>query len=251
MTRFYYILIVAVVLIAISALLKNFILLVVTFFLFLAIIFLGVLIPRLSLFGNFICGRKNPQQRYVALTFDDGPDANSTPVLLDLLAKLNIKATFFCIGKNVAAHPELAARIVHEGHLLENHSYHHSYMTNCFTPAKLQTELTQAQTIIQQATGITPQYFRPPMGFSNPHIFSAAKKAGLAVIGWNARGYDTQTIDAQRIAARIMRRVKSGAIILLHDGKANIECLTAIVILLSAKLHEHQYEVVRLDELLK
>ena len=149
------------------------------------------------------------------------------------------------------AERELAARIVREGHLLENHSYAHSNATNFFTVTRLKADLAQAQATIQQATGNAPTLFRPPMGLSNPRVFRAAQGLGLQVIGWSARGLDTQSHDPERIVARIVRQLDSGAIILLHDGNIPAERLVVTVKLLLAKLKEHRYEIVRLDKMLK
>ena len=88
---------------------------------FLTVVGLGATIPQLSLFGPFVC-RGKATRKCVALTFDDGPDARSTPALLELLRTGGVEAAFFCVGHRVAAHPELAARIVDGGHLLENHT---------------------------------------------------------------------------------------------------------------------------------
>src|SRR5262249_40174528 len=154
------------------------------------VIGLGVAFPQLSLFGRFIC-RGNGALRRVALTFDDGPDAQSTPALLDLLRTERLQAAFFCVGRRVETERELAARIVRDGHLLENHSFAHSNLTNFFSVGRLRTELEQTQAAVQQATGLAPKLFRPPMGLSNPRVFRAARLLGLKVIGWSARGLDT------------------------------------------------------------
>ncbi len=216
---------------------------------FLAVVGLGAAIPQLSLFGPYVC-RGNALQRCVALTFDDGPDARSTPALLDLLRATRIQAAFFCVGKRVEAQPELASRIVNDGHLLENHTYMHSNRTNLLSAEKLQTELARAQTAIQNATGTIPALFRPPMGLSNPKTFQAARALGLKVIGWSARGLDTRITEPERIVARIERRLKPGAIILLHDGNIPPERLLATVKLLLERLRALEYEVVRLDRML-
>ena len=216
---------------------------------FLTVTGLGVAIPRLRLFGPFVCQGSRTGQR-VALTFDDGPDPRSTPALLDLLHSADVPAAFFCVGQRVAAHPELAARIVREGHLLENHSYGHSNITNFFTVGRLTAELRQTQTIIQQTTGVAPHLFRPPMGLSNPRVFSAARSLGLTVVGWTARGLDTKLTDPDRIVARIVRRLRPGAIILLHDGGIPPERLVATVTILLEKIRTLGYEIVRLDRLL-
>jgi len=217
---------------------------------FLAVLGLGVASPQLGLFGPFVC-RGNRSRRCVALTFDDGPDASSTPALLDLLRETGTPAAFFCVGQRVAAERELAARIVNEGHLLENHSHAHSNMTNFFTTARLKEDLTRAQAAIHEATGRAPKFFRPPMGLSNPRIFRAAQDLGLSVIGWSARGLDTQCRDPERIVARIVRQTAPGAIILLHDGHIPAAQLAATVRLLLTKLKESGHAVVRLDKLLE
>lgn len=209
----------------------------------------GVALPRVRLFGPFICGGDHTRRR-VALTFDDGPDARSTPALLDLLREKQVTAAFFCIGKRVAAERELAARIFREGHLLENHTYEHSNFTNFFTTARLRVELEQTQAAIQAAAGTRPKYFRPPMGLSNLMVFQVARELKLQVVGWLARGLDTQISDPERIVRRIVRQLKPGAIILLHDGNIPAERLVVTVNLLLVKLHEHGYEVVRLDQML-
>ena len=167
---------------------------------------LGVAFPQLSLFGPFVC-RGSRDGKRVALTFDDGPDERSTPALLDLLRDRGMQAAFFAVGKRVTAHPDIAARIVRDGHLLENHSFAHSNATNFFSVARLRSELSQTQEAIRQATGITPTCFRPPMGLSNPRIFRAAREAGLKVIGWSARGLDTKLTDSEEVVSRICRRI--------------------------------------------
>jgi peptidoglycan/xylan/chitin deacetylase (PgdA/CDA1 family) len=210
---------------------------------------LGVTFPQLRFFGPFICHSRGTARR-VALTFDDGPDDRSTPALLDLLREEKIPAAFFSIGKHVAAHRELAARIVREEHLLENHSYSHSYATNFFGVERLKEELQRTQSAVQEASGTAPRLFRPPMGLSNPRTFRAAQAVGLKVIGWSARGLDTQCADPEIIVRRILRRVRPGGIILLHDGDIPAERVVATVKLLLAGLRERGYEVVRLDQLL-
>ena len=211
---------------------------------------LGASFPQLRLFGPFICTGTTGRRR-VALTFDDGPDARSTPALLDLLREAGVQVAFFCVGARVVANPELAARIVREGHLLENHSYAHSNLTNFFGTARLRRELEQTQEVIREATGVAPKRFRPPMGLSNPRVFAAARSLGLQVIGWSARGLDTITDDPDRVVARIVKGLKPGAILLLHDGNIPAERLVLTAKRLLASLREHDYEAVRLDLLLK
>jgi peptidoglycan-N-acetylglucosamine deacetylase len=211
---------------------------------------LGVAIPQLRLFGNYIC-RGSASKKCVALTFDDGPDPRSTPQLLELLRVEKIRAAFFCIGKKVEANPGLAAEIIRHGHLLQNHSYAHSYFTSFYSTARLQKELALTQALVQKTAGVVPVYFRPPIGHSNPNTFRAARKLNLQVIGWTIRSLDTVIADPRRIVARIMRGLRPGAIILLHDGNIPAEKLLATVKSSLDSLRQVGYEIVRLDELLK
>jgi peptidoglycan/xylan/chitin deacetylase (PgdA/CDA1 family) len=217
---------------------------------FAAAVALGVAIPRLGFFGPFVC-RGPSDRRCVALTFDDGPDPRSTPRLLDLLREAGVQAAFFGVGEKVAAHGELAARIIREGHLLENHSYSHSHFTNFFSAARLRRELERTQEAVRMTTGTAPRCFRPPMGLSNPRIFRAAKALDLTVVGWSSRGLDTVLADPERIVRRIVRRLEPGAIVLLHDGNVPGERLIPAVKTLLDRVRELGYEVVRLDRMLK
>ena len=186
MSRFHITLILALLLAAVALFLGSHFLFATAIIALIFRVGLGVTIPQMNFFGPFICRGDNSQRR-VALTFDDGPDARSTPALLDVLRDEKIKATFFCIGKNVVKDRELAARIVREGHLLGNHTFNHSNATNFFTAAHLRDDLAQTQAAIQNAAGIVPTWFRPPMGLSNPRTFRVAQALELKVIGWSAR----------------------------------------------------------------
>jgi peptidoglycan/xylan/chitin deacetylase (PgdA/CDA1 family) len=250
MSRFHLTLIVALLLAVGAISLGSLFLFVAAMVALLFLIGLGVAIPQMNFFGTFICRGDNSQRR-VALTFDDGPDARSTPMLLDVLRDEKIEATFFCTGKNVEANRELTARIFRDGHLLGNHTFNHSNFANFFTKARLRNELAETQTAIQSATGVVPKWFRPPMGLSNPRTFRVAQAQRLKVIGWSVRGFDTVTADPQKIVARIVWRLESGAIILLHDGNIPADRLVLTVKLLLVNLRERGYEVVRLDKILK
>ena len=161
-----------------------------------------------------------------------------------------IPAAFFCIGKRVSREKELTARINREGHLLGNHTFNHSNLTNFFGPKRLRQELQLTQAAITAATGTTPQCFRPPMGLSNPFTFYVAKKLDLKVVGWTIRSLDTRITEPERVVQRVVARLTPGAIILLHDGNIPAERLVLTVKSLLAKLREQGYEVVRLDKLM-
>lgn len=248
-TRFEIVLLVALALCLTGWLVKSVSLCVAALALVVASLAVGVALPRLKMFGPFVCSGPS-DRRCVALTFDDGPDPRSTGALLDLLRASNVQAAFFCIGSRVAAHPELAARIAGDGHLIENHSWSHSNMTNLFPLARLRHELDETQSSVRKAAGATPTCFRPPMGLSNPLVFRAAHDLGLRVVGWTARGFDTRRRSPEQIVNRIARHLKPGAIILLHDGGIPADRLVLTVKTLLDRLRTLDYEVVRLDRML-
>ena len=209
---------------------------------------LGVSFPQWQLFGDNFC-RATTRRKIVALTFDDGPDAESTPALLALLAERNVRATFFCIANRAARQPELVKRIVAEGHEIENHTFQHSVLTNVFSTARLREELLLAQNEIQRAAGRAPIFFRPPVGLTNPRIFRVTGELGLKVAGYTARGLDRRNDPPEKIAGRLLDKMKPGAIFLLHDAGVPRERLLAVVTLVLDKLQAADYRCVRLDEL--
>lgn len=210
---------------------------------------LGVAFPRWQMFGHSLC-QVSTDRQVVALTFDDGPDPDATPALLDLLGRAGVRATFFCVGERVARHPELVRLIASEGHLIGNHSWAHHRGTNLFSLARLREDLQRAQTEIARVTGKSPEFFRPPMGLTNPRIFRVVRELDLTVIGWSARGFDQREPSPERIVGRLMRGLKPGAILLLHDAGVPGERLRRVVELLIDKLKAHGYQPVRLDELI-
>jgi len=209
---------------------------------------LGVSFPQWQLFGKSLC-QVQTKRKLVALTFDDGPDPESTPALLDLLAGRNIRATFFCVGERVARHPELARRIVADGHAIENHSHSHQFWTNLLSESKLEADLVQAQEEIHRISGRTPAWFRPPMGLTNPRVFRVTRKLGLGIAGYTARGLDRRADGPERIVVRLRRGLRPGAILLLHDGGVPAARLTVAVTALMDTLEAEGYHCARLDEL--
>jgi len=210
---------------------------------------LGVSFPRWQMFGESICAAA-AKRKIVALTFDDGPDARNTPELLALLAGRKIRATFFCVGMRVAQQPELVKRMASEGHAIENHSFLHSPFTNIFSVRRLRGDLSRAQAEITRAAGRAPEFFRPPVGLTNPRVFRVTGELGLKVAGYTARGLDRRGDAPEEIAGRLLRELQPGAIFLLHDGGVPCKRLLAVVTLLLDKLESEGYQCARLDELI-
>ena len=156
----------------------------------------------------------------IALTFDDGPDPEITPLVLDMLDEQVVKATFFCVGGLVARHPQLAREIVARGHAIENHSNVHRHNFSLLGPRGFEREVAAAQDIIIDVTGRAPRFFRAPAGLRNPFLQPVLARHGLALMSWSRRGFDTVWHDPMRVARRLTRGLAGGDILLLHDGHA-------------------------------
>lgn len=182
---------------------------------------------------------KRTPQKILALTFDDGPHPKVTPQILDLLKKHNAKATFFCIGQHAEKYPEILKRILEEGHEVGNHSYSHKNTFPLFGESQIKKELQQTDAILKQENKL----FRPPFGVTNPTIAKVIKETGHLVIGWNVRSFDTVTKDPQTIAKRVLKKIKPGSIILMHDTQP--QSLEALKIMLP-KLKDYQFATISL-----
>lgn len=156
----------------------------------------------------------------VALTFDDGPDPVVTPRILDLLDRDGAKASFFCIGNQVAAHPEIVRDIVRRGHSVENHSYSHPYGFACYGTAALRREVEAAQQVISTISGRPATFFRAPMGLRSPLLDLAMTGTGLRYTSWTRRGFDGVNRDPIRILRRLTSGLAAGDVLLLHDGRS-------------------------------
>ncbi len=223
---------------------------------------LGVALPKMNFFLRAqSAGRRRPGRMRVALTFDDGPDSAATPALLDALRELRAPAAFFCIGRRVKEAPELARRIVQEGHTIGNHSLRHSWWTNFLMGKRLRTEIQSAQDAIREATGVTPRYYRSPMGLSSPHLASALagsdatllsgaslRSTSLLLVGWDVQPFD-RGARQEKVIARILAKARDGSVILLHDGDARPDVLVRIVTEVVNRLRAAGCSFVGLDEL--
>jgi len=210
---------------------------------------LGVAFIQLQFFLPAFChGSRRAKQ--VALTFDDGPDRTSTPMLLKLLARHSIKATFFCVGQKVLSEPELMRRIVAEGHQVGSHSYKHSWWTNFLTSHSVSNEIRLAQTAIQDAIGVTPVIYRPPIGLTNPLLGKALQSSGLTCVGWDVRSLDKTSRNTANVLRRVLKKTTNGSVILLHDGGANPEKMLAIASDVIANLRQQGYNFTRIDNMM-
>jgi peptidoglycan/xylan/chitin deacetylase (PgdA/CDA1 family) len=170
------------------------------------------------------------------MTFDDGPHAENTPRLLDMLKKRDIKATFFVVGQCVVEHPAIMKRIVAEGHEIANHSWSHPLLTKMGEDT-VNAQIQKTHDAIVAATGVTPKLFRPPYGgFSLNQRNWANQKWGYKIILWDVDPLDWKYRNAARVHSEIMKLTVPGSIILSHDiHKTTVDAMPETLDALAAK----------------
>ncbi len=186
-------------------------------------------------------------QKKVAFSFDDGPDSEITPAILDLLKDQGIKAAFFVIGNKLDDNMEIIRRIDREEHILGGHSFSHHFFFDLFPARRLKMELKKTEERIWQMTGKKMKLFRPPYGVTNPHLARVIRKLGYLVIGWSLKSKDTVTPDPSVMLNRLKKNVKSGDLVLFHDTKpVLLQALPSFITFLQSE----KYQIVRPDQLL-
>ena len=178
----------------------------------------GTYEPNSPLFGRVVGRGPRGVQRVAYLTFDDGPNPGATEPILDTLAGLDVAAGFFMVGEHVRRFPGIARRVVAAGHEVGNHTLRHPKL-HFRGPGRIDAELRGAHDVIANATGRAPRTFRAPHGYRNPFVTRSARRLGYTVFGWTFGVWDSDPrVSAGEIRRRVARKLRPGAIILLHDG---------------------------------
>lgn len=184
---------------------------------------------------------------YIALTFDDGPHGANTPRLLEILKQRKVKATFFVVGQCVAENPEIAKRIVDEGHEIANHSWSHPQLTK-LGEGGVTDQLSRTHDVVKQTTGVTMTLLRPPYGaFTKNQQAWANSRWGYKCILWDVDSLDWKIRNAGHVQSAILSHTRPGSIILTHDiHKTTIDAMPASIDGLLAK----GFKLVTVSELL-
>jgi peptidoglycan/xylan/chitin deacetylase (PgdA/CDA1 family) len=155
--------------------------------------------------------------KQIALTYDDGPNDPHTLKLLDVLAKHSVRATFFMIGRYVRQRPDIARAVAQAGHVIGNHTFTHPLLI-FKSEAQTRMQLVDCRQALQDAIGEHSNLFRPPWGGRRPETFKIARELGLQPVMWNVTGYDWNAPPAAVIEKKVVRQMRGGDVILLHDG---------------------------------
>jgi peptidoglycan-N-acetylglucosamine deacetylase len=172
--------------------------------------------PRSQLYGRTYLGAGRGS-RQLALTYDDGPNGPHTLRLLEVLAKHQVKATFFMIGRFVAEKPEIAREVTRAGHAIGNHTFNHPNLIYC-SAARVRGELEQCRKILNDTVGEHSNLWRPPFGARLPHVLSVSRSLGLEPVMWTVSSNDWKIRSADAIEQRVTTRIRGGDVILMHDG---------------------------------
>ena len=155
--------------------------------------------------------------RKLALTYDDGPNDPHTLRLLEVLAKHDVRATFFLIGRFVQERPDIVREVVKAGHVIGNHTFTHPNLI--FTSAdETRSQITRCLQALEDAVGEPSNLFRPPFGGRRPASLRVVRELGLLPVMWNVTGWDWEAPPAAEIERKVVKQVRGGDVILLHDG---------------------------------
>ena len=213
----------------------------------------GVLFPGLEMYGPIV-SHGPADRRSVALTFDDGPHPVTTRRILAALAGTRHRATFFVLGEKARRHPDVLREIHAAGHTIGLHGDRHDRLHAFRMPWTVHDELVRAARAVEEATGVRPRFFRPPLGHTSITTTAGARRAGMVLVGWATRGLDgMRGRTAEAVVARVGRDMTDGAIVMLHDASEHDDFEPASVRALPELLRlfdERQMTSVGLDALL-
>lgn len=188
-------------------------------------------------------------EKTVALTFDDGPNPHMTPLVLDVLKEYGIKATFFLVGTEVQKNQDIVRRMISEGHIVGNHTHSHKSVFPLSGAAAVQKELRMCNAAIAEVIGKKPKLFRPPFGVTNPIIGKEVMSLQMKAVGWSIRSFDTiSSINRGKVCERVVKNLRPGAIILLHDRCDNADKLLKNII---QSIINQGYTFTTIDKILK
>ncbi|GAB3420473.1 polysaccharide deacetylase family protein [Niabella aquatica] len=213
---------------------------------YLLLLFYGSYFVHSQFYMKTICTAYTNEKK-IAFTFDDGPQEQYTPQILQILATYHIKATFFCIGKNAAANKELLKKLHHQGHTIGSHSHTHGYWFDLLSSKNMLKDLKQMHQLVKETLNIEMKWFRPPYGVTTPHLKKAVETMGYEAIGWNVRSMDSIAKNEAALLKKLHRSLKPGSIFLFHDTAAiTVKILPELI----EQVQQAGYEIVPLEKLI-
>lgn len=189
-----------------------------------------------------------PDKKIVALTFDDGPDGNITPAIIDILDKYQVKGSFFFLGSEVEAYPEVVKNAYNKGNLILSHSYNHVDLTT-LSKEEIRLEIDRAGKTVKSVIGKEPAILRTPYGETNDKVASIAEQEGYSIVLWSIDTLDWSQKEYSNIVNNVVENVRNGDIILMHSDSEKTQTTKALPLIIEA-LQEQNFEIVDLETLL-
>lgn len=206
-----------------------------------------------SMYPHIFYREGSPQEKKVALTFDDGPDTVYTPQIMDILKQYKIKATFFLIGNRAQLFPDIVKRMAKEGHIIGNHTMNHANIAK-LDKQKTYLEIKQGEDALSKIIGYRTYLFRSPYGSLSAEQVKEIGGYNYKIIAWNVDSLDWKSLSAEQVQYNVLENAKKGSIILQHSSGSAEEDLTGSVAALPEIikiLKKEGYEFVTIPELLK
>ncbi|MFH0756132.1 MAG: polysaccharide deacetylase family protein [Bacteroidota bacterium] len=217
-----------------------------TLLVLLAILAYGAYRIDSQMFVRTICAG-NRSGKLVAISFDDGPHHTRSAGIMEILDRFNCKATFFLTGSKLKGNEDVVKAMVAKGHTVGNHSFSHSNLFPLLGSDQISLEIRETNRLLEDITGESVRYFRPPFGVTNPRIYRGLRGLDMQVTGWSIRSLDTRNEEAEVVVGRIMKKVRGGDIILLHETS---EYILNILEQLLPLLSQRELACVNLDQFL-
>lgn len=192
-------------------------------------------------------------QKVIALTFDDGPDPSETDEILKVLNQYHAKCTFFAIGKRIAAYPDVARRVVSEGHELANHTYNHVYFKKPINEGLIEKEIKLTEEEIIKVSGKPSTLFRPPGGMYDETLVDVSNSMGLKPIlwSWHQDTRDWNRPGVNSIANKVIRNAHNGDIVLFHDHVYGQSQTREALKIILPELEKRGFRFVTVSDLIK
>jgi peptidoglycan/xylan/chitin deacetylase (PgdA/CDA1 family) len=199
-----------------------------------------------NFFIPIVCAIKT-DKKIIAISFDDGPDPENSPRILQLLRHHNAEAAFFCIGNRIPGNETILTQADSEGHIIGNHTFSHHFWFDLFSFKKMASDIRSMDEAMYSVIGKRPKLFRPPYGVTNPNVKRAIVHGNYIPVGWSVRSMDTVIKDEKKLLEKMVRKIKPGAVFLFHD--TSITTLSILPEFLTY-VRSNGYEIMRLDKML-
>jgi len=211
-----------------------------------SLLFYGCYYVGSNFFIPIVCSLKT-DKKIIAISFDDGPDPENSPQILQLLNEYKAEAAFFYIGSKISGNESILTQAYNDGHIIGNHTFSHHFWFDLFSFKKMSADVRMMDEAMNSVIDKKPKLFRPPYGVTNPNVKKAIVSGNYTPVGWSVRSMDTVIKDEKKLLNKLIRKVKPGAIFLLHDtSKTTVSILPEFL----KHIQSSGYEIMRLDKML-